>query len=634
MQDVTEKSPVKISPYDGLDLLYGFLSVLFGFLFLKGVTSGGPGNMGFGMTIFTFVFVAAVFLYRFASRKDTADRKIHWGEAILLAVLILILGGTFGFTTGVGMKITSLVLEIILILYWIYVLFGNREANRMDSSAFADSLTAFLIMPFGNFVTLFGALFRKRAKKNAGAFGSVLIGLVIAIIPTLVIFLLLSGDMLFKDMTRHIGEFLKEYFVVDLITFIASIPVSMYLFAALYANRKGKLADSIDEAAKHKAAESVRFLNPVIACSAMVPVILLYIVYLGLHIGYYFSAFRQNLPEGFTAAEYARSGFFELLIVALINLCFIVAGSLFIRNDENGKRPLSWALFSALFSLLTIGLVASAMSKMALYISFFGMTYLRVSTTWFMLFIGIVFLFILIRQFAPRFNVIGVTIVTGVLMFAVFSYSSPDAWISAYNIDAWKTGKLSSIDVEALDRLSDGATPYLITLAEDPDQEVSAAATAALSRRASLKEKPLLSSNVGYLYAESRLKAYAEKVKGTDKDISEIHLNVRNDSDEPIQSLEVAFTSYGLFNDVRSTVSCTHADGSPYQKDELITISIPFPEEADRKDYDLGVTVYMPDGRSFYTGSISSWELEESSNSYSIVGNSSTGFDLIRSDSK
>ena len=633
MQEISmENKPTAASRYDGIDLLYGFLCILFGFLFLRGITSGGPGDWGFGLTILTAVFVLAVSVYRLVTNKDAAERKINWGEAILLPVMILLLGGTFGFTTGIGMKITSMVLEVILILYWIYILFGNRHGGRLDGSAFVDSITAFLLMPFGNFVTLFGALFRKKDKKHSSVFVSILIGLAAAIIPTLIVFLLLSGDLLFKDLTKQIGDFLKEYFIIDLITFIASIPVSMYLFAVLYANRKGKYADLIQEDSRKRAADAVRVINPVIACTALVPVIILYIVYLGLHIGYYFSAFRQHLPEGFTVSGYARSGFFELLIVALINLFFIAVGTVFIKNGKDGKRPLSWAIFASVFSLLTIGLMVSAASKMVLYIRIFGMTYLRVSTMWFMIFIGIVFLYILIRQFALKFNVIGVTVITGVFMFLVFIYSSPDAWIARYNIDAWRAGKLDKIDVEALDKLSDGATPYLIDRAEDPDPEVSKAATAALARRAALERKTLLESNVGYLYAQNKLDAYAKKVAGTDKDISDIVFTITNDTTEPIQTVSLEFTSYKIFSSVESSVSCEHADGSPYAPGEVIYVSFSVPEGSDRSDFDIRITVYTPDGKSYYTGSVSSWDFSDSCYSFSFTGSSLYGFDIVRKD--
>ncbi|MBR5742493.1 MAG: hypothetical protein IKX85_01725, partial [Clostridia bacterium] len=195
MTDMTESAEVKKNaPYDGSDLLYGILSIVFGFLFLKGITSGGAENLGVGMTLLTVFYVISVFIYRTLSRGDASGRRVSWGETVLFAAMILLLGGTYAFTTGVGMKATSLILEVVLILYWVFVLFGNRKENRLDGAAFADSLTAFLIMPFASFLTLFGALFRKRGKRNSGTLGSVLLGLAIAIIPTTVVFLLLSGD--------------------------------------------------------------------------------------------------------------------------------------------------------------------------------------------------------------------------------------------------------------------------------------------------------------------------------------------------------------------------------------------------------------------------------------------------------
>lgn len=53
-----------------------------------------------------------------------------------------------------------------------------------------------------------------------------------------------------------------------------------------------------------------------------------------------------------------------------------------------------------MLSIFTLILIATAISKMVMYISVYGLTQLRFYTTWFMLLLAVIFVMIIVKQSA------------------------------------------------------------------------------------------------------------------------------------------------------------------------------------------------------------------------------------------
>jgi len=186
---------------------------------------------------------------------------------------------------------------------------------------------------------------------------------------------------------------------------------------------------------------------------------LVFSVYFLSQLTYLFSAFNNRLPELMTYAEYARRGFFELCTVAGINLAVIAAAHLIVQREKvRVLRAETTAL--CLFTLL---LILTALSKMVMYIQTYGLTQLRVYTTWFMLVLFLIFAVTVVRQF-KQFNAARVMLLGFVILFLVLSYGNIDGRIAAYNINRYQNGTLEQLDVQALSCLSDAAVPYLYNL--------------------------------------------------------------------------------------------------------------------------------------------------------------------------
>ena len=164
------------------------------------------------------------------------------------------------------------------------------------------------------------------------------------------------------------------------------------------------------------------------------------------------------------------------------NLGLIVL-ALGVCRKEGGRVPgmvKGLAFFLCLFSL---ALVATALSKMVLYMNSFGLTRLRVLTSVFMVFLGIVVVAVGLRLFVKKLPVIQLTVALGAVLLIGLSLANVDGIVARYNVDAWKSGRLDSLDIQTICELDDGAIPVLAELAADANETVAKQARDALKFR-------------------------------------------------------------------------------------------------------------------------------------------------------
>jgi hypothetical protein len=167
---------------------------------------------------------------------------------------------------------------------------------------------------------------------------------------------------------------------------------------------------------------------------------------------------------GLTYAEYARSGFWQLLLVSLLTLPVIMVAARNATTTNRADRAWLRGLLGAL-AVLTLVIVASAMSRMWAYQQAYGFTVLRVLVSWMELWLGVVYLLLiaagrrLAAPWLPR-AILG----TGLASLVVLGLMNPDRFITERNVTRWQqTGK---IDLSYLSQLSADAVPALQRLPE------------------------------------------------------------------------------------------------------------------------------------------------------------------------
>ncbi|HET8640886.1 MAG TPA: DUF4173 domain-containing protein, partial [Pseudonocardiaceae bacterium] len=166
---------------------------------------------------------------------------------------------------------------------------------------------------------------------------------------------------------------------------------------------------------------------------------------------------------GLTYAEYARRGFWQLLVVTLLTLAVLAAAARWAPRDTPADRAWVRGLLGGV-ALLTLVIVASALYRMHVYEQAYGFTRLRVVASAVELALGAVFAMVLAAVVWLRGGWLPQAVVaTGVATLLGLAALNPDQFIADRNIDRYqRTGR---IDTGYLSRLSADAVPALDRLA-------------------------------------------------------------------------------------------------------------------------------------------------------------------------
>ena len=168
---------------------------------------------------------------------------------------------------------------------------------------------------------------------------------------------------------------------------------------------------------------------------------------------------------GLNYAEYARSGFWQLIAVTVLTLMVVSAMGRWGARETTRQRTLMRFLLGALCAL-TLVIVASALFRMYTYQEMYSFTGERIFVMAFELLLGVFFILVMLAgirwrgTWVPRAGV-GLT----VAMLLSLAVMNPEAYAAQRNIDRFhQNGK---IDPWYLRALSADATPALATLPPD-----------------------------------------------------------------------------------------------------------------------------------------------------------------------
>ena len=250
-------------------------------------------------------------------------------------------------------------------------------------------------------------------------------------------------------------------------------------------------------------------IHPLTANTALVAVCLVYLVYLFSQLAYFSGGFAGILPQGYTLAEYARRGFFEMGWLCAINLSMIALSVGLVSRRDNA--PLSTRLLCLFIGIVTLFLVAAASAKVILYIDSYGLTRLRVLTEVIMIFVGITTLLVTVWLFLPKLPYMKAVLLVGLAMGAVVIWADVDTVVARYNVTAYQSGAMETIDVGYLGRLGSGAVPYLHALTGSEDAAVAEEAKACLEGYFVYHYEDFRGWNYAHSAAEKLLQPYQKE---------------------------------------------------------------------------------------------------------------------------
>jgi len=162
---------------------------------------------------------------------------------------------------------------------------------------------------------------------------------------------------------------------------------------------------------------------------------------------------------GLTYAEYARSGFFQLLAVAVFTLAVL----LLLRAATDLAGPRQCATFTAVAEVavaLTLVVVAVAVRRLNLYEDAFGLTMLRLYSELFSYWIGAVFLLLgaaLAGVGRDRGWLVGGAAAAGLALLLALNVANPEAVVARNQLSGSR--QIQRVDARYVARLSDDAIP-------------------------------------------------------------------------------------------------------------------------------------------------------------------------------
>ena len=458
---MSENEPkVTETSFSRVDQCFALVMLIVGFLFWNLIRFFDSGA---GVTIFAVIAFVLTFAYL---------AKLGFKQNIVgITCLVLAALSAAQFTLFDNQFIKTLNFAFItgIYIYWISITTGRSIDVKLTAYLLGDLVNQVIIVPFKNFLCCsIGIKGIVRFKNIKGPMQAILGIVVFLPLIVVVIYLLMSADEAFYDFLYNFVKLINfENIVVYISQFIIGIPVAFYLYGLVYGNAKGRNTQAITADSVDKSLKIARIVPRITVHSVLVVFSTIYIIFFAVQAVYLFSAFSGSIPNSLTYANYARRGFFELCYVVGINLGLLVFSHLTFKREKDEESKLL-RIETLLISLLTILLIITALSKMVMYINVYGLTQLRVYTSWFMLLLLLIFVSISIRQL-KKYNATRIAIIGFIALFMTLSYCNIDGIIAQYNISRYKDGTLKNLDIVLLAELSDAAVPYIYELYMETD---------------------------------------------------------------------------------------------------------------------------------------------------------------------
>jgi len=208
---------------------------------------------------------------------------------------------------------------------------------------------------------------------------------------------------------------------------------------------------------------------------------------------------------GLSYAEYARRGFFELVVVAVLVLPLLLGADAVLKGTKQQVR-VARALAASLVVLVGV-VMASALQRLWLYQQQFGLTELRIYATGVVLWLAVVFVWLGVTVLRGRRHLFAVgAIVAGFAASLCINIVNPDTLIARTNLSR------PNVDVTYLGTLSDDAVPALLARLPTMDPSQRRPLARALLNRSSSGES-WLSWNASRRRAQTLLAAHRAELQ-------------------------------------------------------------------------------------------------------------------------
>lgn len=361
-----------------------YLAYPMAYLFFRSIIN--DLTLGVAYTVlFTVVTVAFCILNEIILRghgKTTTKEGYFWyGAAVLASVTISIAPEEFVSHFG-----------WFLCMVFATVTAGDTSLDGHGYSFILKDLVRGIFMPLKNLEGLgkeYSEVTKEEAeigKKKVNAGSIVKVAIIMFVILVIAFFTLCTLDEAFD----RIASKLVDYFEISLVDRVINMIIcavfaipGMYIFYGFFSGfasiSKEKMGQDIEEA-KAKAS-SKRNVGHIVFDLFTGLFIVMYGIFFGTHTATILHVFKGTSPDGMLLSTYARTGFFSLVFIMVLNaLVFLVL--LKYGRREDGKFSTITRILMTILFVETIIFAALSFGRLAIYFSAYGYTPKRMLAMW------------------------------------------------------------------------------------------------------------------------------------------------------------------------------------------------------------------------------------------------------------
>ncbi|NMI06244.1 DUF4173 domain-containing protein [Paenibacillus sp. SZ31] len=459
-----------------------------------------------GVSYPIFVILFYVFMYLFARDRM---RSFKFIDAFVAAVVLLLSLTFLLYDNELLYVLNFLVIPGVVILHMTYLM-GRKQKQWWEIGLIGTAIDHMLPQAIRHWGTVAAIAVRAggrgMGKSQKTVVFKVLIGLVASLpILIVVVALLSSADGVFDQYLAGFPEWLNQLAFTPGIPRIIWIVIAgvllfgyvwgfvqpmqyeaekranahwkngaaptvdkrdhTYIFSPVDPVTKGEVTNKITpEPALTPVHREPFRLDPIIVGTMLIVINCVYVLFVLVQFSYLFGAGEGHLPVDLSYADYARSGFAELILVIGINFFILIVALQYTRSSGKTGSIVHQVLLLILVSCSAI-MLYSAFMRLNLYEQAYGYTYIRFLVHAFMIFLALLLLIAGLRIRYTSIPLIRWYIVLALTAYVAVNYVGMDKRIAELNIERYhQTG---NIDATYLASLSADAVPLLREFAQE-----------------------------------------------------------------------------------------------------------------------------------------------------------------------
>ena len=476
-----------------------------------------------GLSVFLFVVTGLIFFLTILEKQGKIKNK----KALLLVVPILLLSATYFIFNNMFFKIINIFIILLLFLIMtIIATIGELKPSKLIINIF-DMLFG-CVEETGNAAREIsnGFSIKKKDKKekNKNAVSrKIFKGIIISLPLLIVVLILLSvADEMFASVFKNIFIALKDLINFETIYKLWGRIILITLLTLYFLSFTLKIVhNSIRGNKESKAKIKIDGITVSTVLTLLNIVYLIFAIIQVIHVIDFTKA-----GSALNYASYARTGFFELLAVSIINFIIILI-------TKNNKKDVTTGTnryiktMNVFLALFTVVILVTSIIRMQLYEEQYGYTFLRIMVYMTQITELILIIPTLVYIVKDKFKVSTWYLTIIVIMYLVVNFMNIDNIIAKENINRYFQGKgiKKDIDFSYLQKLSTDAIPEIVKLLETNDRELKVKVNNYLEQEyKDLKEKKVTLQNFNI----SEIKARKELEKLNLKYLTNSYDNYRN----------------------------------------------------------------------------------------------------------